>query len=123
MTTEYTIRIALAVPAAQRAAANRIAEAMGMGSGCYGVPWPEEDANGNAPYWGLSTACRPSLLEALKAAGRGEIPPGVNPADVAEVLPVLLMAEGDKATTDPGEQFAAMMANAGLQQASAETSE
>ena len=51
--TAYVYRIALIVPDAQRAAANRIAAAMGWGAGCYSVPLSTDGA-GPATDWGLS---------------------------------------------------------------------
>lgn len=101
--TAHIYRIALIVPDAQREAANRIAEAMGWGAGCYSVPLSTDGAE-PATHWGLSTSATQSFVDILEAAGTGVIPEGIDAEDISSVLPVLLVAI-DPAGTPPGAQF------------------
>lgn len=116
--TDYIYRIALIVPDEQHEAANRIAEAMGWGAGCYSVPLATDIA-GPATHWGLSAVATQGFVGTLASAGAGMGPKGDAPADLAAVLPVLLKAVGP-ATAPAGAQFSALAQAAGLVRIEAE---
>ncbi len=110
--TTFVYRIALIVPHAQRAAANRIALAMGWGAGCFSVPLAR-DSTGTATHWGLSAVTTQSFVDMLSSTQVGAEPEHLDPADVAAVMPVLLSAIGP-AATPAGAQFDALAEGAGL---------
>lgn len=92
--TGYTISAVLIVPAAQRDAANALAEAMGWGPDCYSVPLSPDGA---APvtHWGLHSWVQESFALMLGAAGEGQMPPeliaaGYPPEDFVAVLGALI---------------------------------
>lgn len=107
----YSYQIALIVPAAQREAAKRIAEAMGWGPDNYRVPLSD------GAYYGLSAVAQPSFIDALAAAGSGTAPEGVDPADLEAVLPVLLSSIEPQGTRAQADQFDALCAQHGLSRA------
>jgi hypothetical protein len=110
--TAYIYRAALIVPEAQREAANRIAEAMGWGRGCYSVPL-SVDGNLPATHWGLSAAVSHKLVDALNGAVQGITPEGISSDDLSAVLPVLISAiEG--AGVNAATQFQSLAQDNGL---------
>ncbi|MEW2915304.1 hypothetical protein [Leisingera sp. JC11] len=112
--TDFTLRAALIVPGKQVAAARRIAGALGWGFECYSVPLSASGAD-PATHWGLSTKVKPDFLATLTDAGSGTVPDGVDPADLAEVMLVLLKEVGPAETTDHVAQFEALATLHGLQ--------
>ncbi|MBY5974989.1 hypothetical protein KUV28_21755 [Ferrimonas balearica] len=117
--TSYIYRIAMIVPDAQVEAARRIAAVMGWGAGTYSVPL---SASGKEPatHWGLSTSATQIFVDQVTAAGEGVVPEGVEPADLAAVLPVLGLSIGP-ASTNAIEQFDELCSGLGVSRVTAAT--
>ncbi|WP_417724553.1 hypothetical protein [Salipiger sp.] len=100
--TDYIHQAALIVPATQLDAARRIAGGLGWGAGCYSC------SLAGGTYWGLSTVITQSFVDMLAAAGTGTVPEGVDPADIAAVLPALLSSIEPAGLRSQLDQFEAL---------------
>ena len=107
MSTSFIYRIAMIVPASVVEAARRITAGMGWGENCFSAKLAASGDPETLTHYGLSTAASQGFIDALNAAGEGVVPEGVEPADLAAVLPVLLISTGANAT-DPLSQFEAL---------------
>lgn len=98
----------LIIPAAQRAAADALAEALGWGPGCYSVPLAPEGA-AEPTHYGLHAWVTPSFVDMI---GAGVMPQGLDypAADFAAVMAALVVS-----VRDDGEgHFAEVCAAEGL---------
>ena len=102
--TDYTYQATLIVPSAQLEAAQRIAEAMGWGTGNYAV------SINNGTYYGLSAPVTQSFVDMMLAAELGAAPnEEVDVSDIEEVLPVLIKSIEPRGIRTQKEQFDAVL--------------
>ncbi len=113
--SQFQNSVVLIAPAALRAAANALAEAMGWGPDNYSVPLSPGGAE-PATHYGLHTWATDDFLATVAGAEAGELPPhlggaGMAPAQVAGLIAQLIISVQGSAE----QHFESVLAERGLQ--------